>query len=337
MNAKNSLRVCVLLAAAVASGCDTMGDVAGLPTSWAYGDGSAGSKTVASNEALRDSNMQYGDFTIAAGVTLTVQSGTVIRCTGTFTNNGTIVVASGTEGGLRQGIDASSITGATQPPEPGISTLSAAAGEAGDDTSSRIGGPGGTGISDVEGGGTLDIGVKAGGSGAAGLDTKGGDGGGGFTVLAQTAITNAGEITADGGDGGDGAGGGGGGVIVLASAGSVTNTAGATITADGGDGGTSSSSQGPGGGGGGGLVHFLAPTITDSGAVSVGGGSAGATGAAGSLTAALRTGGGGGGATAGNGGDGGIAPAGANADPGDGQGGVSGFFLLGEFDPTAMF
>ena len=67
-----------------------------------YGDGSAGSRTISQDLRLGDqgdTNLQCVDFTIEAGVTLTVQSGTVIRCTGTFINLGRIVVQTGTEGG----------------------------------------------------------------------------------------------------------------------------------------------------------------------------------------------------------------------------------------------
>src|SRR6185436_15592993 len=62
-----------------------------------FGDGSAGAKTVAADEVwtglTAPTNPQFTDVTINAGTTLTVQSGTVIRCTGTFTNNGMIVVS----------------------------------------------------------------------------------------------------------------------------------------------------------------------------------------------------------------------------------------------------
>lgn len=50
-----------------------------------------------------NNNFQFTDFSVAAGVTLTVPSGTVIRCTGTFTNNGTIVVNTGAPGGSADG------------------------------------------------------------------------------------------------------------------------------------------------------------------------------------------------------------------------------------------
>ena len=66
-----------------------------------YGDGSAGARMVTSDEAFDDANRQYTDFTVGPGVTLTIPSGTVIRCTGVFANNGTIVVGPGSLGAGR--------------------------------------------------------------------------------------------------------------------------------------------------------------------------------------------------------------------------------------------
>src|SRR5204863_7637363 len=59
-----------------------------------------GTRTVDSSGALIDDNNQYASFTVPSGVTVTIPSGTVIRCTGTFTNNGTIVVDPGAKGGV---------------------------------------------------------------------------------------------------------------------------------------------------------------------------------------------------------------------------------------------
>lgn len=47
-----------------------------------YGNGSAGTRMIAVNTVLADANQQYTSLTVDAGVTLTVASGTVIRCTG---------------------------------------------------------------------------------------------------------------------------------------------------------------------------------------------------------------------------------------------------------------
>jgi len=339
------LTACVLVPIWI--GCNTLANLNAMPngggttstTVTIYGDGSAGSKTVLTDEALTGRNHQYADFTIASGVTLTIQSGTVIRCTGSFINNGSIVVRTGTEGGDRSGLSCSqsdSSLGITRAPEAGISTRQAGAGEVltNGNTSQALAGLGGDGISDVEGGGTLRIGVLAGGGGGAGIATAGGGGGGGFTVLAQTAVMNNGGITANGADGGDGAGGGGGGVVILASQTSVSNGSGATITANGGGGGASTSAIGPGGGGGGGMVHMLAPTIADNGTVAVQGGSAGAKGMTNTVTCPVRAGGGGGGATAGGGGDGGSVVSGT---PGSSQAGSDGFSLQTLVNPTGLF
>jgi hypothetical protein len=64
-----------------------------------YGDGSGGAKTVAANETLSDPVAMYTDVVINSGVTFTVPSGTVIRCTGSFVNNGTLLIQSGAPGG----------------------------------------------------------------------------------------------------------------------------------------------------------------------------------------------------------------------------------------------
>ena len=74
-----------------------------------YGDGSAGALSVSgsvswtSNEALG----QYTSCAIAAGTTLTVPTGTVLRCSETFTNDGTIVVTNAFAGSQLGGITAS--------------------------------------------------------------------------------------------------------------------------------------------------------------------------------------------------------------------------------------
>src|SRR2546425_2515539 len=69
-----------------------------------FGDGSAGARVIDASQNLRqggvgDVNFQYTDFTVNPGVTLTIQSGLVLRCTGSFVNNGTIVIKTGASGG----------------------------------------------------------------------------------------------------------------------------------------------------------------------------------------------------------------------------------------------
>lgn len=310
-------------------------------TARVYGDGSAGARTISSDLRLGDqgdTNLQYTDFTIDPNVTLTVQSGTVIRCTGTFTNNGRIVVQSGAEGGTRRSTGSSQIATTATVPVVGISTLTASIGEVTFVQIAAFGGDGGVGLSEFETATTNFSGSVAVGSGGAAAASAGGDGGGGFSVLAAQPITNNGEINADGEDAPDGGGGGGGGGgVVLASAIQVINTSIAQISANGGSGGGATDEAAPGGGGGGGIVKLLAPAITNDGATSVSSGSAGADGAANSINDAVRVAGGGGGASAGNGGRGGDIPEGSNPTPGSGVGGTSGFVIEELVDPTALF
>ncbi|MBW7907119.1 MAG: hypothetical protein LC135_15300 [Phycisphaerae bacterium] len=304
-----------------------------------YGDGSAGSVVILFDQRLGDDgnfNTQFVDFTVAQGVTLTVQSGTVIRCTGRFQNWGRIVVQHGADGAGRSGIDSSSLAIATQEAAAGIATRAAGSGEVGSPSAERSGGGGGQGLSQFESAGQLIVAVKAGGAGGASM-TSGGTGGGGFLVLAGGELLNAGEIRAPGGDGAGGSGGGAGGLVVLASLARVENASGASIVADGGAGGASTSDSGPGGGGGGGIVHLFAPVVVADGAVSVAGGAPGEAGPAGSVTASLRSGGGGGGAAGGSGGRGGAVSSGDTGDALEGQGGGQGFFIQSRFNPTAWF
>ncbi len=304
-----------------------------------FGNGSSGARTISSDASFAsagDANDQYTDFIVDTGVTLTVPSGTVIRCTGQFINRGTIVVADGAVGGERSGVDTSSFDPSGRPAQPGVSTRVAGNGEVGTDAAARAGGLAGGGLSEFESAVTLDIGVNAGGAGGAAF-AAGGGGGGGFTVIAQGEITNSGAINARGAAGAVGGGGGGGGVVILASGTRVTQAAGASISVKGGDGGASGAAEGPGGGGSGGIIHFLAPDISNGGTTDVTGGAAGALGVAGSVTAAMRSGGGGGGATAGNAGAGGAVSAGAAADPAAAEGGSAGFILQTVTDPKALF
>lgn len=309
-----------------------------------YGDGSAGSRVISEDLRLGDQgdvNLQYVDFTIEPNVTLTVQSGTVIRCTGTFTNNGSIVVQNGAEGGTRRETGSSAISRTARVPVAGISTLSASVGEVTPVRLAVFGGDGGIGLSEFESRSVSPIvsvsSVAFGGGGAAAVGA-GGDGGGAFTILAAQPITNDGSINADGESAPDGGGGGGGGGgIVLASAVRVINTSVASISANGGNGGAATSQAAPGGGGGGGIVHMIAPEVDNNGGTSVGNGAAGADGGANSITNDTRAAGGGGGASAGNGGNGGDIGEGVNPTPGSGTDGTSGFSLETLVDPTALF
>jgi hypothetical protein len=274
------------------------------------GDGSAGTLNIAANTdwtSTFPTNTSFTDCTIAAGFTLTVPAGTVIRCTGGFTNNGTISVASVGNNGYffiyaqgsntmqQQGIgDAYSQAG-----EPSYSR------DFGTTPTILSGGFGSSGIPQavaVSSWNRFRMGGSAGSAHQAGSSSSGG---GLLKIMARGAIANTGQITADGTVGSQG-GGGGGGIVVMASLVSVTNASGASIDANGGAGGAFQSNNGAGGGGGGGIVVMVAPTIDNAGTVNVAGGAAGTPNpTAGAVASAQSSGGGGGGACGGNGGNGG--------------------------------
>ncbi|MFO0839431.1 MAG: hypothetical protein U1D55_13010 [Phycisphaerae bacterium] len=307
-----------------------------------YGDGSAGALTVSSNAVLlgsiaTDGNLQFTDFTVNAGVTLSVPSGAVIRCTGTFTNNGVIDVFAAARGGrvgCNGNCDSADAVPIVQPADSGVSLSPAGMGEFGDASVQRIGGNGGRGLGQSSALLLLNPGPKGGGGGMG--SSAGGSGGGTLVVLAEQAIVNAstGIFRANGeAPGITGTAGGGGGIVVLASPGSITQSG--RIDAKGGAGSAAGSAIGPGGGGGGGIVHFLSPSVPIRAGVSVAGGAGGAGTPAGSLTAAIRSGGGAGGACGGNGGDGGS----ANQDGStfSANSGQNGFFIVTLVNPTSLF
>jgi hypothetical protein len=296
-----------------------------------YGDGSAGEKAISADETLADVNLEYTNFTVNGGVVLTVPSGTIIRCTGTFTNNGMIVVRTFARGGFGFGDDSTEF-GAVAPPSEGISARPAGQGEFGDSSDLRSGGAGGIGLVENEARWVLNPGLAGGGGGAA-SDDSGAAGGGTLVVLARDQIVNAGSIFADGQSAFNaGSGGGGGGVIILASLIQITNSG--TLSARGGNGENGDTNEAPSGGGGGGITHLLAPAIPTPGTPDVAGGTAGAN-TGGDTTTTLRRGGAGGGASGGNGGDGG--PVETNNSTGAATDGGAGFSFTSLLDPTALF
>ncbi len=295
-----------------------------------YGDGSAGARTVTADTMFDEPNLQFTNFTVASGVTLTIPSGTVIRCTGAFTNNGTILVGHGSPG-AKEAVRASTIDSTYQPPGQGVALAPAARGELGPAGNFYFGGFGGIGLSAAQARSVLRPGVNAGGGGSCGV-FSGSDGGGSLTVLAAGPIVNAGTVRADGaGPGVFGSGGGAGGVIVLASKERVANSG--VVRAHGGAGGPNGSSDGPGGGGGGGIVHLLSPVIDDAGTVTVAGGAAGTL--TGTTASGLRAGGGAGGSCGGSGGGGGSV--GSNDVAQVAGAGSPGHVLQTVADPTALF
>jgi hypothetical protein len=284
---------------------------------------------VAVATTLADLDLNYTDFTINTGVTLTIPSGAVIRCTGTFTNNGTIVVQTSARGGSQTGANPM-VESSYAPAHPGISISPAGCGEYGSNAATRTGGIAGVAISAFAARFILLPGANAGGGGGGAMGSTGASGGGSLVVVAKTSVFNYGTITANGAAGAVRCGGGGGGMVILASAGTTANVG--SISANGGAGGNSDASGGAGGGGGGGIVHLIGPNIVE-GTVNVLGGAAGT--AAGSVTADPRQGGGGGGACGGNGGSGGNVS--AAGTPGAASAGVAGLFLQTGIDPSWSF
>ncbi len=306
-----------------------------------YGDGSSGPLAVSSSTSFTAGSVnQFTDCSVAAGVTLTVPSGATIRCSGTFTNDGTITVSPSAYQSVQLGSIAAASGGiqaalrAPSGPGLGMGRTAGSLGGYGTNGALIAGGPAGFGMSSSTAKNILKPGLFGGGSGGTGYGSFGSDGGGTLTILAAGAITNNGTIAANGEDpvGNTGGGGGAGGIIILASKTSVTNAAGARIEVTGSDGAAASSSRGAGGGGGGGIVHLLAPTITDAGTVDVSGGAAGASG---TVSAAYRSGGGGGGSCGGGGGAGDDVASG-NSSSGAGAGTV-GLSLTTQADPTSLF
>jgi hypothetical protein len=303
-----------------------------------YGDGSAGALTISSNTILSEVNTQFTDVVINSGVILTVRSGTVIRCTGTFTNNGTINVGTHSIGAYLH----DSTTGMGTSPTfavggQGIASAPAGQGAFGTNAAILQGGASGINISIQTAKNVLRPGLVGGSGGGAGFSfVGGGSGGGTFTVIASGAITNNGSITADGQDISSSGAGGGGGIVILASKTSVTNAASGTISATGGDGGASTTTSGAHGGGGGGIIHLLSTTApVNAGTLTVAGGAAGDNSTA--VTASPRVAGSGGGSCGGAGGNGSNVSSSGSGNVSSGNAaGTSGYTFLTTVDPTSL-
>jgi hypothetical protein len=299
-----------------------------------YGDGSAGAKTISASATLDDVNTQYTDFIVDAGVTLTVPSGTVIRCTAHFVNNGTIVVPPAARGGaLRDGssIPATSGLAAGVPANATIATNSSLA----------RGTDGGVGIGIPSGRRILLPGILGGGGGGgAGVNYSGGGGSGGGTVviLAKTDISLVGALTANGEAGTSSSGGGAGGIIIIATPGQVYFGPMARVEVKGGNGGPSSTNGWAGGGGAGGIFHIAtAQQLLGIGAftVKIAGGAAGDTSVVPLPSVFPYSPGAGGGALVGDGGAGDLD---SNGPVSTGTGGSQGrtYFTLIP-DPSVLF
>ena len=271
-----------------------------------YGDGSEGALTVSTSMTLSTPLAQYTDITINSGVTLSVESGTTLRCNGTFTNNGIIFVYTGAEGAVSESSQAppSALSlRAFRPAAIGIAASPPQEGEYGSNANNLYGGTGGRAAAVYSLQALVNpgsLGGSGGGSSKGNGQGPGGSGGGAIRILCRNAIVNTGSsiISAAGGTSGNGGGGGGGGVIILASPGTITNSG--TLNVQGGDGGNSSIEVGSGGGGGGGVIHLISPVVNSAGTIVITGGSPGLDTTP--VTNTLRSGGGGGGASGGNGG-----------------------------------
>jgi hypothetical protein len=248
------------------------------------GDGSAGDLIVAAAvnwNTTPPANPNFANITINAAQTLTVPAGTTIRCSGNFSNLGTLNVSVGAQKiavGFFTAADVSSKGTVIGVAHPGDAFGAAGSPDWHDNfTAAPVtmnGGFGGVGIPQATAI-TSSNSFRIGGGAGSG-HSSGSDGGGLVKILCRGTITNSGTINANGAAGAQAAGGGAGG---------------------GGWGGR-------GGGGGGGIVVLVAPTITAAGTITVGGGAAG-IGGTDPATTNVRISGGGGGASGGAGGAGG--------------------------------
>jgi len=327
INGKQNLVTGVCPAGSAIQSINANGTVVCQQLSFFGGDGSAGNLTIAASTNWATTppvNLNFANVTINPGQTLTVPAGTTIRCSGTFTNNGILLVNTGARlGGLNNfaffaAVDIYSMG------HPGDSFRPASGGSYDTATTHTVqAGLGGEPIPRTTAMTSFNSFRIGGGSGAGWRDGgNDGDGGGLVKIYCTGGITNAGTITANGGTPSTLSGGGGGGIVVLASTASVTNSG--TINAIGGNGGASFSFGGAGGGGGGGIVIFAAPTMGATGTINVGGGGGGSVATA--VTSGARYGGGGGGASGGAGGTG-SSIAGSSTTPTTPSSGAAGYTL----------
>lgn len=329
----------------------------------AYGDGSDGNLVVSGVQLISDiaQSNQFEDIFIPSGTVLQIESGTLIRCRGSFVNQGTISVTPAVTGGTMVW-DGESVFSSVNP-EEGTSRRGASNGVFSTFNSAKPGQylppPAG-----LEG-----VGITAGtakqiyrppylGGGGGGATIRGlfpGVGGGAVMILCQGSITSSGKIEANGvlpapiSGPAYGLGGAGGGIVLLAS--SVLVKVSGLIEARGSAGGDGKYSYvagnkfesyaiGVGGGGGGGLISFMAPQVITTGAVlNVQGGPAGKPAfAVPSPKTVMVSSGGGGGAMVGSGGRGGsVTYSGNQFLFTGGQAGNNGLIVTKLIDPSALY
>jgi hypothetical protein len=310
-----------------------------------YGDGSAGAGVFADGATLPQSgatgeNLQFTSFQVAAGNTVSVLGGTIIRVAGNVAIEGTLQVQTQNRGAqVESGSGALQLNAipAYSPPSAGIAASPAGLGEIGNNTESRVGGRGGAVATQASERVISQLQLLGGGAGAGGSPGhRGGDGGGSVMIIAQGTITisSTGVVAAAGGAAqtDSGGGGGGGGIIILASKTAVINNG--AVEAPGGAGASGGAEAGSGGGGGGGLVFIAAPAVSGSGTSLASGGNGRPLRLAGQVSAPVRIGGGGGGGGLGAGGDGGTVA--SDGSSSEGQAGGNGSTSTLILDPTAM-
>lgn len=304
-----------------------------------YGDGSAGPLTISANTdwsvaSPAGDNLNFSDVVIDASAILTVPAGTIIRCTGTFTNNGLIVVKNA-ENSARLGVSAGK-GNAAGPATIGRSST----------TSGFLlgGGRAGKHVSKTVAASSFNNFSIGGGAGAGEINVSGSNAGGLIKIYCQGVISNRNEILASGANGenpanGVTSGGGAGGIIILASSTSIDNTG--AIKAEGGKGSSafnnSTGSVGASGGGGGGIIVFVAPTITTASSTLFVTGGVSGTGNI-TMTNSNRIAGSGGGASGGDGGKGGNigAPGSSSNVANYGTSGQAGYVLQIHANPASM-
>jgi hypothetical protein len=224
------------------------------------GNGAQGNFVATNGQILDEGSYYYNDFTVAAGITITISRFAKIYCSGNVVIAGTINVSAGMPAQTEFITNSPSTIGGWA----GLG-LGAASGVYGGNSHSPAAQPyGSSGAS----GFVRDL------SGLGLTTSKPGSGGGGLEVQARGTILISGTISANGANaamgiaGGSadisGSGGGSGGFIGLFSLVSITVSG--TLSVRGGNGSNAIGNAVGGGGAAGGWLYFAAPVITTTGA-----------------------------------------------------------------------
>ena len=271
-----------------------------------FGGSNPDNKVCTQGEVLDQGLYYFRDFSVPAGVSITVSKWAKIFCSGSVSILGSVVVSQASAGaapfgtGLQTAIPVGGQTG---------SGAGAGNGQSYPYAMQPFGSGGSTGYASGNGTGQVDVGGGGNGGGGLWIEASGP-----VTVGASATISALGSAGTQSNRGSvtnvclGGAGGGSGGLILLSSLLRVTVSAGAILDVRGGAGanavanGTNYGAQG-GGGGGGGYVVVMAPEFNLTGAnILLTGGTAGAT-----IVGSISVGGATGGGYGGNGGAGGFA------------------------------